>query len=106
MSVNPAVACRIKELFCLNERVVLTGQWQHGFFSLTAVGATNVGSIRIYFDQVTLISVPLDYLSMCKVTPNSLLLISYILCFSFFHTFEYFLLIIYSSGASHQPAVG
>ncbi|XP_030581605.1 phosphatidylserine decarboxylase proenzyme, mitochondrial isoform X5 [Archocentrus centrarchus] len=51
MSVNPGVARWIKELFCLNERVVLTGQWQHGFFSLTAVGATNVGSIRIYFDQ-------------------------------------------------------
>ncbi|KAK2818485.1 hypothetical protein Q5P01_024046 [Channa striata] len=51
MSVNPGVARWVKELFCLNERVVLTGQWQHGFFSLTAVGATNVGSIRIYFDR-------------------------------------------------------
>ncbi|XP_017297313.1 phosphatidylserine decarboxylase proenzyme, mitochondrial isoform X2 [Kryptolebias marmoratus] len=51
MSVNPGVARWIKELFCLNERVVLSGQWQHGFFSLTAVGATNVGSIRLYFDQ-------------------------------------------------------
>ncbi|KAK1883405.1 Phosphatidylserine decarboxylase proenzyme mitochondrial [Dissostichus eleginoides] len=40
-----------RELFCLNERVALSGQWQHGFFSLTAVGATNVGSIRVYFDQ-------------------------------------------------------
>ncbi|KAG9487373.1 hypothetical protein GDO78_007303 [Eleutherodactylus coqui] len=51
MSVNPGVARWIKELFCYNERVVLTGGWQHGFFSLTAVGATNVGSIRIYFDR-------------------------------------------------------
>ncbi|XP_015250959.1 PREDICTED: phosphatidylserine decarboxylase proenzyme isoform X1 [Cyprinodon variegatus] len=51
MSVNPGVARWVKELFCLNERVVLRGQWQHGFFSLTAVGATNVGSIRVYFDQ-------------------------------------------------------
>ncbi|XP_035533970.1 phosphatidylserine decarboxylase proenzyme, mitochondrial-like [Morone saxatilis] len=51
MSVNPGVARLVKELFCLNERVVLTGQWQHGFFSLTAVGATNVGSIRVYFDK-------------------------------------------------------
>ncbi len=52
MSVNPGIARLVKELFCLNERVALTGQWQHGFFSLTAVGATNVGSIRVYFDQV------------------------------------------------------
>ncbi|XP_017158810.1 phosphatidylserine decarboxylase proenzyme, mitochondrial isoform X1 [Poecilia reticulata] len=51
MSVNPGVARWVKELFCLNERVVLSGQWRHGFFSLTAVGATNVGSIRVYFDQ-------------------------------------------------------
>lgn len=55
MSVNPGVARLVKELFCLNERVALLGQWQHGFFSLTAVGATNVGSIRIYFDQVSLL---------------------------------------------------
>jgi phosphatidylserine decarboxylase precursor len=53
MSVNPGMARWIKELFCHNERVVLTGDWKHGFFSLTAVGATNVGSIRIYFDQVS-----------------------------------------------------
>ncbi len=52
MSVNPGVARWIKELFCHNERVVLSGEWPHGFFSLTAVGATNVGSIRIYFDKV------------------------------------------------------
>ncbi|XP_041058452.1 phosphatidylserine decarboxylase proenzyme, mitochondrial isoform X1 [Carcharodon carcharias] len=51
MSVNPGVARWIKELFCHNERVVLAGEWTHGFFSLTAVGATNVGSIRIYFDN-------------------------------------------------------
>lgn len=53
MSVNPGVARWIKELFCHNERVVLAGDWTHGFFSLTAVGATNVGSIRIYFDNVS-----------------------------------------------------
>ncbi|XP_029108440.1 phosphatidylserine decarboxylase proenzyme, mitochondrial isoform X1 [Scleropages formosus] len=51
MSVNPGVARWIKELFCHNERVVLSGEWTYGFFSLTAVGATNVGSIRIYFDK-------------------------------------------------------
>ncbi|XP_028613968.1 phosphatidylserine decarboxylase proenzyme, mitochondrial isoform X2 [Grammomys surdaster] len=51
MSVNPGMARWIKELFCHNERVVLTGDWKHGFFSLTAVGATNVGSIHIHFDR-------------------------------------------------------
>lgn len=50
MSVNPGMARWIKELFCHNERVVLTGDWKHGFLSLTAVGATNVGSIRIHFN--------------------------------------------------------
>ncbi|XP_043942561.1 phosphatidylserine decarboxylase proenzyme, mitochondrial-like isoform X2 [Protopterus annectens] len=51
MSVNPGVAHWITELFCHNERVVLCGEWQHGFFSLTAVGATNVGSIKLYHDK-------------------------------------------------------
>lgn len=37
-------------LFHLNERVAWLGQWQHGFFSLTAVGATNVGSIHAEFE--------------------------------------------------------
>ena len=50
MSVNPGMARWIKELFCHNERVVLTGDWKHGFLSLTAVGATNSGSIRIHFN--------------------------------------------------------
>ncbi|XP_071848651.1 phosphatidylserine decarboxylase proenzyme, mitochondrial-like isoform X2 [Apostichopus japonicus] len=50
-SVNPGIAAWIKGLFNLNERVVITGQWQCGFFSMAAVGATNVGSINIYFDK-------------------------------------------------------
>lgn len=64
MSVNPGVARLVKELFCLNERVALIGQWQHGFFSLTAVGATNVGSIRIYFDQVRFLT-DLEHVDVC-----------------------------------------
>ncbi|CAL8318184.1 unnamed protein product [Lota lota] len=51
LSVSPSVARRVRSLFCMNERVALAGRWQHGFFSLVAVGATNVGSIRIYCDQ-------------------------------------------------------
>ncbi|KAG8429777.1 hypothetical protein GDO86_019235 [Hymenochirus boettgeri] len=51
LSVSPHIARWMPSLFCQNERVVLSGQWQFGFFSLTAVGATNVGSIRIYGDK-------------------------------------------------------
>lgn len=51
LSVNPGIARWVQGLFSLNERVVLYGDWEHGFFSYTAVGATNVGSISIYFDQ-------------------------------------------------------
>jgi phosphatidylserine decarboxylase len=44
----------IPDLFTLNERAVYVGRWKHGFFSLTAVGATNVGSIHVYCDKVLL----------------------------------------------------
>lgn len=51
LSVNPRVARWISGLFSLNERVVYVGDWEHGFFSYSAVGATSVGSIRIYQDR-------------------------------------------------------
>lgn len=51
-SVNPSVARWLQGLFSFNERVVYYGEWEHGFFSMTAVGATNVGSIRVYMDDV------------------------------------------------------
>ncbi|KAK9500552.1 hypothetical protein O3M35_001796 [Rhynocoris fuscipes] len=51
LSVNPAIAKWIPGLFALNERVVYFGTWKHGFFSFTAVGATNVGSIIVYDDK-------------------------------------------------------
>ncbi|CEG46262.1 phosphatidylserine decarboxylase [Plasmopara halstedii] len=43
--VNHLAANRIPSLYLENERVALLGEWEHGFFSLTAVGALNVGSI-------------------------------------------------------------
>jgi phosphatidylserine decarboxylase len=46
-SVSPIAARLIPNLFVLNERVVLAGQWKHGYFSYTAVGAYNVGSMAI-----------------------------------------------------------
>jgi phosphatidylserine decarboxylase len=50
-SVSPYIANRLRDLFVLNERVALLGRWQHGFYSMVPVGATNVGSIRINFDE-------------------------------------------------------
>lgn len=49
-SVNPKVASWLQNLFCLNERAAYYGSWQYGFFSMTAVGATIVGSINVHFD--------------------------------------------------------
>jgi phosphatidylserine decarboxylase len=54
-SVSPYVAKRLENLFVLNERVALLGRWRHGFFGMVPVGATNVGSIKINFDQVSLV---------------------------------------------------
>ncbi|KAG6828988.1 hypothetical protein H0H92_006060 [Tricholoma furcatifolium] len=50
-SVSPYMAKRLENLFVLNERVALLGRWKHGFFSMIPVGATNVGSIILNFDQ-------------------------------------------------------
>lgn len=54
-SVHPGIARMIAGLFNHNERVVLSGSWKHGFFSFTAVGAYNVGSINLKFDKVSMI---------------------------------------------------
>lgn len=50
-SVSPYIANRLKDLFVLNERIALLGRWRYGFFSMVPVGATNVGSIIINFDE-------------------------------------------------------
>jgi len=50
LSVSDKVVNNVSGLFDINERVVNTGQWKHGFFSMTAVGATNVGAIELEFD--------------------------------------------------------
>ncbi|KAL5282703.1 PISD family protein [Megaselia abdita] len=51
LSVNPKIAKWLPGLFCVNERAVYVGKWQYGFFSYTAVGATNVGSVQIFIDE-------------------------------------------------------
>jgi phosphatidylserine decarboxylase len=50
-SVSPIAARWIKGLFALNERIVLSGYWRHGFMSYIPVGAYNVGSITLEFDE-------------------------------------------------------
>lgn len=50
-SVNPRITCWMDNLFIMNERVSLYGEWVHGFFSYTAVGATMVGSIKLPWDD-------------------------------------------------------
>ena len=52
LSVNPNLSKYLPNLFTFNERVILRGEWQHGFFSMTPVGGTNVGTITIFDDEV------------------------------------------------------
>jgi len=52
-SVNPGIARWLQGVFNFNERAVYVGSWEHGFFSMAAVGATNVGSINVCFDEVS-----------------------------------------------------
>ena len=57
LSVNPGLVHLVEGVFNFNERVVLRGDWspkgrENLFFSMTAVGATNVGSIQIKCDKV------------------------------------------------------
>lgn len=51
LPVNNIIVNSIPSLFTINERVCLYGTWKYGFFSYSAVGATNVGSIKINFDN-------------------------------------------------------
>ena len=68
--MKPSVAVWLKGLFNLNERVLYLGKWRYGFFSMTAVGATNVGSISVYIDKVQMtrcISSLLGASQMCVI---------------------------------------
>jgi len=45
LPVKPSMTKFFSGLFAVNERVGVIGEWEHGFFSFTPIGATNVGSI-------------------------------------------------------------
>ena len=49
--VKPAYVENHPNVFKQNERVALSGEWAGGFFSTTFIGATNVGSIVLNFDE-------------------------------------------------------
>lgn len=50
-SVSPATSARLRGLLSVNERVCLSGTSPYGFFSMTPVGAYNVGSITLEWDD-------------------------------------------------------
>ena len=52
-SVKPSFVAKFQNLFAINERVVYFGRWKYGFFSMAAVGATNVGSVNVFCDPVS-----------------------------------------------------
>lgn len=49
LSVSPKIAQWIPGLFCLNERALYLGKWEHGFFSFTAVGMYLYAFLCIFF---------------------------------------------------------
>lgn len=49
--VMPSYVNKHPDVFRVNERVVLYGEWKHGFFSTAFIGALNVGSITLNFDK-------------------------------------------------------
>ncbi|CAI2368306.1 unnamed protein product [Moneuplotes crassus] len=49
--VMPSFVKKKPEVFNANERVILLGDWIHGFFTTSFIGATNVGSIVVNFDK-------------------------------------------------------
>jgi phosphatidylserine decarboxylase len=49
--VKPSYVNSHKDVFKQNERVNIFGRWEQGFYFESAVGATNVGSIKLDFDD-------------------------------------------------------
>lgn len=63
MPVAPYFAKLVPSLYTRQERVVLSGAWQHGFFGYVTVGAYNVGGMQLTFDP--------ELRTNCTAAPNS-----------------------------------
>lgn len=57
--VNDRAVRTVKNLYVVNERVVLEGEWSQGLMAMAAVGATNVGSIEIKLEPELKTNLPL-----------------------------------------------
>ena len=49
--VDPRYLATHRDVLKSNERVNLLGDWANGFFAISFVGAANVGSIKVHFDE-------------------------------------------------------
>lgn len=49
--VRPSYLAENKHVLKNNERVNIIGEWAKGFFAYSAIGALNLGSIKVHFDQ-------------------------------------------------------
>lgn len=49
--VRPDYLAGHKDVLKDNERVNVLGEWTHGFFTMSFIGALNVGSIKLLFDD-------------------------------------------------------
>jgi hypothetical protein len=49
--VRPDYLEKHKDVLKDNERVNVLGEWAHGFFTISFIGALNVGSIKLLFDD-------------------------------------------------------
>ena len=67
LSVAPWAVRKLPGVFALNERTALLGRWRHGFFSYTAVGAFNVGSIQLSFDKVLKLLIMRNIFPICSI---------------------------------------
>jgi phosphatidylserine decarboxylase len=49
--VRPSYIEKHKDVLKDNERVNILGEWVNGFFTISFIGALNVGSIKLLFDD-------------------------------------------------------